>query len=519
MPEQGRNRTHRFSRLCSGALLWIACICCGGLLLLNVLYRVEVSHTDGELVTILPSALRGIGMLSVTAVLIFAAGFLPRDKKPRERTCFLALCAVYTVMALYLMLNTDSALRHDSMQVYSAGKGFLEGDYQAFAKGGYMSYCPHQAGLMLYDALVYCFGKNPLTAVIANFCFVLGIQYLIWRIADTLFHSSAVNLVTMGLSFAFLPQFFFILFIYGTIPGFFFMMLAFYQTLRFSQGDGLGHLLAGALSGGAAVMLRKNYIIAMAALAIYLLLRGLEEKKKGKWLAAVCAVILCAVVPNQLLLAGLEAKTGSDLHQGMPGILYIGMGTDIDNCSRGPGWWDGSNTRVFCVEADYDPQIAGELGRQRLADNLQKILSEPRRAIRFFWDKVASTWCDPLYQSTWSGPLERQNQYTYTELLRSIYTGGTASSVLGAFCKWVSLTLWASALLFLLAFRKTTAGWKLCYLYTIGGALFHLFWETKSQYVYPYVFCLIPFSAFALVEAARWWARRRASKKQPPACL
>ncbi|MFM1539689.1 hypothetical protein, partial [Helcococcus bovis] len=29
-------------------------------------------------------------------------------------------------------------------------------------------------------------------------------------------------------------------------------------------------------------------------------------------------------------------------------------------------------------------------------------------------------------------------------------------------------------------------------IYFLGGVAFHLIWETKSQYVYPYVFLMIP---------------------------
>ena len=99
--------------------------------------------------------------------------------------------------------------------------------------------------------------------------------------------------------------------------------------------------------------------------------------------------------------------------------------------------------------------------------------------------------------------MEEWGQNTHTELLRSIYTGGGAWSVFETFCKWVTLTLWAFAFVYLLAFRRGQTLWQLCYLYTIGGALFHFVWETKSQYVYPYVFCLIPFAAFAFVQTAR----------------
>ena len=36
------------------------------------------------------------------------------------------------------------------------------------------------------------------------------------------------------------------------------------------------------------------------------------------------------------------------------------------------------------------------------------------------------------------------------------------------------------------------------HLFLIGGFIFHLFWETKSQYVWQYVDILLPFSGVML---------------------
>ena len=511
------SRKNWFSRLCNGGLLLIACLACGILLGLNIAYNMVITEASKEQVVILPGEARGLCLLLVTLLLTIGAAFLPKKEMLREGTCFWALCGVYTVMALYLMLNSDSALRDDAALVYSAARDFLQGDYSAFEKAGYIGYNPHQVGLMLYDALIYGLCNDPIIGVITNFCCVLGIQYLLWRTTDALFHNSAANLAAIGLSFAFLPQFFFIMFLYGTIPGFFFLMLAFYQTIGYAQKCHVRQLLAAGLCIGIAVMLRKNNIIGAAAMGIFLFLRWLEEPRKPKWLGAACLVMLLAVTPNQLSLMTVEAKTGCDLNRGIPNILYIRMGTDIENRRLGPGWWDGSHLHIFAIEADYDPAAASESGRWYMKENLRKIEEKPYNAARFFWDKVVSTWCDPLYQSVWSGPMEEWGQNTHTELLRSIYTGGWAWSVIETFCKWVTLSLWMFAFIYLLAFRRGQILWQLCYLYTIGGALFHFIWETKSQYVYPYVFCLIPFASFGFVSSVQWfrgWFRRRSDRSQ-----
>lgn len=509
------SRKNWFSRLCNGGLLLIACGICAGLLLLNICFRTDISMK--EVVTVQVSLLRSTMILVLTAVAVIVAGLIPQKFQIPEKKCFLIWTAMYTVMALYLILNVDTRIRDDAMIVFNTAKDFLDGNYENFAADAYMGYYPHQTGLMLYDALVYRFGRNGITPFLANYCFVVGIQYLIWRISDTVFHSRSVNLVTMGLSFSFLPLFFFILFVYGTIPGLFFMLLAFYHGLRFTRTGSWRRLLAVALSCGVAVILRKNNLIGVIGLALFFFLRALERKEKRRFCVAAIVIVLCTLTTNQLILNAVEAKTGQNLHEPLPSSLFIAMGTDLDNHQlRGPGWYD-DYTKKTLISCDFDRQAAGEIGWQKVAQNLKDMKEEPVRAFRFYVKKLVSTWCDPLFQSVWSGPREDMEQYTHTALLQSIYQGGTGVKALGLFCKCIVLPILCFSMLFLIMFHKETRDWQLCYLYLIGGVLFHLFWETKSQYVYPYVFCLIPFAAFGFVSSVQWfrsWFRRRRDRSQ-----
>ena len=123
--------------------------------------------------------------------------------------------------------------------------------------------------------------------------------------------------------------------------------------------------------------------------------------------------------------------------------------------------------------------------------------AEPARARRFFLDKTISQWCDPMYESVWTGPLEDCGQYTHTEILQSLYTGGTWAAGIADYLKTLCIGLWVFALLFLIFSGGKQTGWEMLYLYFIGGLLFHTFWEGKSQYTYTYLFVLIPFAAYA----------------------
>ena len=119
---------------------------------------------------------------------------------------------------------------------------------------------------------------------------------------------------------------------------------------------------------------------------------------------------------------------------------------------------------------------------------------------KFFGKKFISTWCEPTYQSIWSGPLARYGQETYTYITSNIYNQKGLYWFIRLFSKGVTVTILLFTFLSSLDKRKAFSQYGLLILYLIGGVLFHLMWETKSQYVYGYVFLLIPLGAAGAFE-------------------
>ncbi|MDY4222801.1 MAG: hypothetical protein SOX71_09945 [Candidatus Faecousia sp.] len=478
--------------LLRNALWLIAYLAIGLILGLNILFLSEVAYDSTERVTISSALLQTIP-LSLAAVLLAAIvsrldGGL---EKVNQRKLFCILSAIYAGIALYFVLNIDPILRADAKLVHQAAQNVLAGIYTDFEKGGYLYRYPHQLGLTLYDSILALYSSNPLLNMLLNFLLVLGIDYTAFRISQELFQNRVISLLTMLCSFAFLPQLFFILFVYGLIPGLFCMISAFYHTLRFTREKKIKNLIALVLFCAGAVVLKSNYAIGTLAIAIYLVLHMLKEKATMKMAVALLSVLLCLVVPNWLVKGYYGAVTGADLSQGTPAILWVAMGTNIDNNERGPGWYNSTNYTLY-NQAEYDREAAGELGMEVLRNNLEKIRQRPKDALDFFLNKTISQWCDPLHQSLWSGPMEAFGQGIHTELLKSIYHDQLPEDILTVVCKFVTLVIFTGVFVFLIFFGKKAEGWELFLMYFLGGLIFHTFWEGKSQYTYPYVFCLIP---------------------------
>ncbi|MGM9605784.1 MAG: hypothetical protein ACI3XG_12060 [Faecousia sp.] len=490
----------RFLRL---ALQVLACGACAVILLLNIVYLAEVRYDIGEKVLINFNITTS--MILLAAVLLLTAVISRLDQgleKINLRKLFFILSAIYTVIALYLILNAEPVLRADANSVHTAAKNILAGDYQDFEKGAYLSRYPHQLGLTLYESILALFSPNPQWNMLVNFLMVLGINCTAFLISRELFHNRSISLLTILGSFAFMPQLFFVLFVYGTIPGFLCIFSGFYQALRFAKDRKAKNLIALVLLCAGAVTLKSNYAIGVLAIAFFLVLQMLKERVCLKMAVALVSVLLCMVVPGKLVKGYFEAKTGADLNQGTPMNLYLAMGTNIDNWARIAGWYDGTNYTLY-TEAEFDKEAAQQMGTDMLKDNLDKIRQRPRDTAIFFLDKTVSQWCEPLYQSLWSGPLEDVGQKTYTRMTESLYCNGLAEDTMTVACKFVSMLIWVGTIVFLICCGKKTEGWELFLMYFLGGLIFHTFWEGKSQYIYPYVFSLIPCAVGGIWELSR----------------
>lgn len=469
------------------------------LFFLNFVYNASVSYDGREKVSFENHIIPSIVMLFILATLplLFIVG---KDlmKKINRKHLFWILSLIYTVMAVYLIVNVDSAIRADAGTVFSIAKNISKGDYSAFLSSGYIERYPHQTGLLFYDGLLQIFTKSPVISFLANFAFVIGINYLTVKTTHLLFKRDDVTVVSTFVVFAFLPQFFFILFAYGLTPGFFFMTLSFYNAIKFAYEKKISNAVFTGIGMGMATFFKQNFLIGGIAIAIFFFLQIFKEKKKEKlkMLIALICVTVFMFVPSTLVKSYYQLKTDIKLEQGAPSILWVAMGTDIDNNYRAPGWYTGFNYYTY-TNSGYNTEKSSEIGKEQLKLNIEKIKENPKEAFIFFYDKTISQWCEPMFQSVWSGPLEDCGQYTHTELLKSIYTGGLAETVIATFSKLVVLAIFGFSAAFLF-FEKKHNGWEIALMFLIGGLLFHTVWEGKSQYTYPYVFTLIPFACYGI---------------------
>ena len=85
--------------------------------------------------------------------------------------------------------------------------------------------------------------------------------------------------------------------------------------------------------------------------------------------------------------------------------------------------------------------------------------------------------------------------------MSSIYEGKTLYKVVYYFSALLLAVIYVAVLLAIFIQLFDNQRWFITLIpiiYLSGGFIFHLIWETKSQYVYPYVYLIIPLAAVGI---------------------
>lgn len=452
-------------------------------------------------------------VLFIPAVLACAYLYLKIAAKFDVKRIFITFSIAYLIAGAYWIFNTNPCIRADASLVWSAAGSFLHGDFSPLSKEGYIGMFPYQLGMATYDLILRAFSGNSKILYAANLLEVLLINRFGYKLTDELFGDETVSRLVLFLEFAFLPQFLFIMFGYGIIPGFCCLMIALYFCLRVYKGGRPKDIGLLILFSTLAALIKPNFKIGVIAMAIILVLKPTKEKKQSRRpILAAAAMMVCAFGAFGLLKAAYSAVSHTAIGEGTPIVVHIAMGTDLNNEVRAPGWYDGYTYAAYPA-ANYDTETAAQNAKEKIKGNISESLAEPMKAASFYWRKILSTWCEPMFQSAWSGP--KGSESVTTRVLLSLYNGGKLEKLAALYAKADVVIIFAAALCFAVKRRDEFPFARALYLYFIGGFIFHFFSETKSQYVYMYVFAMLPLAAYELNRLMAYvQALRRKKKRQ-----
>lgn len=410
-----------------------------------------------------------------------------------KKQLFILLAPLFSLGGLLLIALTTDITRDDAATVFRSAVHINQGSLSSLNEGAYLFRYPHQLGLVTFERIILTIIPIPSMVVffLLNIFAILLTNAMTWKITELLFDDDHVSKWAIFLSFAFLPQFFNILFVYGIVYSLAIASVGIYFFIRYLSNHQRKDALVSLLTLATAYWIRNNNIILLITLSVIILLEAICQKNKR----LICYPIVLfglAISFNKATLSYYQHLAGHEL-KGTPKVAWLAMGLqDLKDNHRQPGWYTSYVRDIYFEKSgDYD-QIKEDADKM-VTHEMQKFFEKPAYAWTFFSTKFLTTWTESTFQSIWSGPSKPQKQPLNNIYAASIFNGRWGYRIIYQVTHAMLILIYLGAFLYLIFSKNMNLINLYPFIYLAGGIIFHLLWETKSQYASPYVYLLIPF--------------------------
>ena len=175
-------------------------------------------------------------------------------------------------------------------------------------------------------------------------------------------------------------------------------------------------------------------------------------------------------------------------------IAWMAMGFSQGHAA--PGWYREDCTVTAFERSGHDSAATAENAKSILADRIFVFKTDPALARDFFTKKLRSQWNEPSYGSIWVNQVFPS--YSEKGPMFNFLCGSGAKrtlNVMNVYQQFVFLTLLIGLIRM---WRKKDLLRSLLPLILLGGLLYHLLFEAKSQYAMPYFVLILPVAAYGL---------------------
>ena len=401
------------------------------------------------------------------------------------------------ILCMGIVLLFRCEVSCDSEIVSEIAIQFMEGNYEAFARGEYLYRYPFQLGFTaLLEGIYRIFGvRNFVAFQMVNIVCIMVILKALQLITWELFHDEKIRRMETVLSMACLPLFLFATFIYGDIMGWCFGICAVYFVIRYLKDGGKRRLISASLLLCVGVIVKSNINILLVAAVIAIVLKGVRDKN-GRVLAAALVLVMVSQLGNVALNQYYARRMGiGEIPAGIPKVAWIAMSMqETDEGGYACGWYNGYNWQVY-GENDFDRERTTQACLESIKGSLSKFAHEQRYALNFFYKKFTSQWNAPTFQAMITNEWYSRHSEPLSQTAR-FFIYGLGRDILYELMNGYHFLIFAATAIFCLGRRKK---WDFCQAYYIlnifGGFLFHMIWEAQSRYVLGYFVLMLPLAS------------------------
>lgn len=404
----------------------------------------------------------------------------------------------------------------DFEMVVESAKAFARNDFSIFFEHPYYHDCTYQLGFCLVmEGLLRLFPSIDLalTMEMINAGIVMLTAVVLSLFIRDLEDSKDRYNTSMMLYFLFIPMVFFCSYVYGTILMMFLIACAFMCFLRYAKCKKNSYGLMCALSIGLAVMIKPNAMIAVAALCIIALLQAMKVRDI-RGIGYVFAGALIAVLLPKMVAWFYEVRSGVKFEANLSMLSRLTMG--FQDARSGPGWY---NNYVAYYSSTIIPlEESQPIHMQNLIMRMKEFAQNPAMFVEFMRDKCYSMWLEPTYSTLWNGSLSAKNGPYNGMVIQLCREGMPLRALLEKYMDAFQQAMYVLACIGTYDSLKKRRDplQVLLPVMVLGGFLYHMLFEAKSQYIFVYAFFMMPLAAQGLHVLEAWicrkWKEKRVSR-------
>ena len=413
---------------------------------------------------------------------------------PEKPLLILLLVYVAVISGLWTYVSNSVPVA-DQKSILDCVEGLLNGNYECMSYKGYLQCNRHQVGLtMFYEIFfrIFTAGKVSYQAVyVLNTVLITAVFLELYFITKALTDKKEIVILELILSFGLFQLMLYSTFVYGLIPGLFFSLAGILWMLKFLKGKKWYEGAVMALCLALAVVVKSNYLIFIVAVAGVLFVKAIGEKRKTYVVFAILTVVLF-MGGNASTQKLYEKRTGIEFGDTIPNSTYIAMGMQEGPLAQ--GWFNGYN-HVTYIKNGYNQEITDQIAKEYIQERGAEFFENPLECLEFYYYKIISQWNEVTYESFWISMNEINHGRELSPIVQNLYTG-KLHTLAEAVMNLYQLLLFFGTLCMAWCYRKKESVSKIILLICIlGGFLFHIIWEGKSQYIISYFPLMLPCAA------------------------
>ena len=491
----------RINRFCEAAALAAFVLLTAALALCALTMTAENKADDNimlQTVTLVREPLLRSLLLSLAALaaLLGVHGLLERLGGVRLGA---GLCALWLAAALLWIWAIGMRQRADAQIVLADAHQFARNDYDALS-GDYLQVCTYQLGIALpLHMLAKLFsgatmGQLDFLAQCVNAALGIAGAGVLAALAQELLDRRAAS-ATLLLYIASLPTLLLTQFVYNINL---MILLGAGATLcfaRYARTGRVGFGLAYAALAGLATVAKPNAEIVLLALLICALLHG--------WANRDMKIVLFAALSFAIgkgafaaVAAWYGKQGGVDFRANVSMLARLAMG--MQESPIAAGWYNKYIEQFFAADVTAQQEKAQALAA--IGARLGWMRENPAAALAFYREKLLTQWLDPAYDSLWMGELS-EKVGRYNGLISSIYRDKDGlRTLMDGYMDAMQAAVYALSAVGGMRLMKEKGDMAALALPVtiLGGALYHLLFEAKAQYAYPYMVYMLPLAAAGL---------------------